>query len=263
MIMVKYLKEEEVTIVSRCKMKDLVLLVFLIMVFTLRLVGVINADSLQCEGFSVIVPDGWVKMSNDDLQVHQKNAEALTQKGPPIVYSYGFQLENAVNGVTFPYILISIRTTGRLSEKTLEEMEQLDFGKTVDKLNKDLDSSDLTYSNSKMVYDRKNKMIWLNMDGDLANGGKMRTISGLVPTEKGYIQTIGYCMDEDYQVYKDDYRNIALSVSPDSDLVYKARWSDYLEKNNVGINWLDVIGKGVGAGIGVLMLFLIGHFNKK
>lgn len=116
----------------------------------------------------------------------------------------------------------------------------------------------------KMVYDKQTKMFWMRIEANIQNMGPISGISGMIPTENGLIQVIGYSHREDYPTYEAIFQSVALSVSPESWLAYKPKWSDKLPSAVTGIDWEKVAGKAVaGAIIGGIIALLAALRKKK
>jgi uncharacterized membrane protein len=86
--------------------------------------------------------------------------------------------------------------------------------------------------------------------------GKVQGISGLIPTEKGYLQVHCYAEESNFQTYLPRFRQIVTSVAVSPDLVYKPRWTDNAPILS-GINWSQVAVKAIGGAIiaGLIALF--------
>jgi len=215
------------------KDQNIIVFVLCVMVFPIGFVSFVCGESFQCKAFSVSIPHGWSPMTPADLASHEKSTKQLNIKNSPQSYPCGFKLEDAESGSTFPYTLISVRNIGRFAEPELEKMEQFDLNKTLKGINDKLTTVDLQYSAGKMVYDRENSIIWAYAEANIAGVAKARIFSGIIPTEKGFIQCVSCCLKEDYYLYEADFREVALSLSPVSNLLYKPKWSvPFLERGD-------------------------------
>ena len=129
------------------------------------------------------IPDGWVEIPRNFLN----KAEAEMYKVAPSQnahYDYGFQSSDFRNGITYPYILIRIRTTGKISESELERIN------SYDPLLNDKQASQMSSLVSNLhfgrpIYDKENKIIWDRVDSYVNGVGKVYCLSGLFPSELG------------------------------------------------------------------------------
>jgi hypothetical protein len=104
-----------------------------------------------------------------------------------------------------------------------------------------------------MYYDKKNKIMWMRAEIDVTNIGPVYSISGSFITEKGFIEVNCFSLRETYSNYASIFNSVFLSLSPDSTLAYKPKWSDSLPLTVVNINWGRVIEKGM-LGLGLVAI---------
>ncbi len=115
----------------------------------------------------------------------------------------------------------------------------------------------------KMIYDNKNKMIWMRLEANVQDIGPIIGISGMILTEKGSIHANAYSRKEDFSTYEPVFRSIATSVTPAPELVYKPKWSDSLPVAARSFNWGKVAGKAItGAIIGGIIALIAGFIRK-
>src|SRR5215471_9671541 len=78
--------------------------------------------------------------------------------------------------------------------------------------------------------------------------GKVQGISGLILTEKGYLQVHCYSTKSNFQTYLPTFHQIITSVAISPGLAYKPRWSDNSPILS-GIDWSQVAAKAIGGAI--------------
>ena len=105
-----------------------------------------------------------------------------------------------------------------------------------------------------MIYDPENQIIWMRIEATVADAGPISGLSGMVPTENGFIQINGYSLQKDYPSYEAVFRSIAASVSVNPTVAYKPRWTDNLPSFITGLDWGKAIVKGLAGGLAVVVI---------
>ena len=240
------------------------LITCVLLIVTFAGVSIASGSKLQKNGFSISLPDGWVEIPRDVIDASIKKIAKLAPNAPAQHYDYGFQLASSKNWFEYPYILIQIINTGRIPESELEKcFTQESFYSFIDKHGEGWSSIMSDIQPGKMVYDKQTKMIWMRMESNVANIGPIYGISGMVLTEKGFIQVTGSSLPENYPTYEAIFQSVALSVSPEPGLAYKPKWSDSLPPAVTGIDWGKVAGKVMAGAIIVGIIALIAALRKK
>ena len=239
------------------------LVTYVLLIVMFAGVSTASDSELKKNGFSISLPDGWVEMPIDVIDAYEKEIGRLAPNAAAQHYDYGFQLGSSKNWFEYPYILVQIKNTGRIPESQLETLEGYNVQESLDKHKKELSSIMSDIQAGKMVYDKQTKMIWIRIESNVANIGPIAGISGMVPTEKGFIQAIGYCLRENYPTYEAIFQSVALSVSPEPGLAYKPKWSDSLPPAVTGIDWGKVAGKAIAGAIIGGIIAMIAALRKK
>lgn len=243
------------------------LITYVLLIVTFAGVSIASGSELQKNGFSISLPDGWVEMPRDVIDAYEKEIAGVAPNVPTQHYDYGFQLGSSKHWFEYPYILVQMKNTGRIPESQLVKLEGYPVQQTLDKHKKGMSSIMSDIQVGKMIYDRQTKMIWMQIESNVTNIGPMSGISGMIPTEKGFIQVVGYSLRENYPTYEAIFQSVALSVSPEPKLAYKPKWSDSLPPAITGIDWGKVAGKTMAGviigGIIVLIAVLRKRKNKE
>lgn len=226
-------------------------------------VSTASASELKKNGFSISLPDGWVEIPRDVIDSYEKEIARIAPKANAQHYDYGFQLDSSKNWFEYPYILVQVKNTGRIPESQLEKLEEYSVQESLDKQKKAVSSIMSDIQPGKMVYDKQTKMIWMRIEANVVNIGPISGISGMVPTEKGFIQVMGWSLRENYPTYEAIFQSVAVSVSPEAGLAYKPRWSDSLPSAVTGMDWGKVIGKAIAGAIICGIIALIVALRKK
>lgn len=240
------------------------LITSLLLIITFVGFSIANGGEQQKNGFSISLPDGWIEIARDVIDVYEKEIAKLAPNEPVLHYDYGFQLDGSKNWFEYPYILVQVKNIGRIPESQLKKLEGYPVQKSLDKHRKGFSSIMSDIQVGKMVYDKQTKMIWMRIESNVVDIGPISCISGMVPTEKGYIQVSGYSLRNDYPTYESTFRSVAMSVKPESGLVYEPKRSDSLPSVVSGIDWGKVAGKVIaGAVIGGIAALIVGTTRRK
>lgn len=225
----------------------------------------VRANQLyQKSVFSISLPDGWVEIPSDVMHAYEKKIKRLAPNASAPQYDYGFQLGSADKWFKYPYILVRIKNTGRIPESQIEKLEEYSVQESLDKLKGDLSPVISDIQVGKMYYDKTAKIIWLRVESNIYGVGYVSGLSGIIPTEEGFIQVSGYSLKSNYSYYEPLFINAAMSVTPSSELVYTPKWSDSLPPAVSGINWGKVVEKAIaGAILGGLLTLFAGLRRKK
>jgi hypothetical protein len=240
------------------------LIACVLLILTLAGVSITNGSKLQKNVFSIFIPDGWVEIPRDVIDAYEKEIARLAPNAPEQHYDYGFQIASSKNWFEYPYILVQVKNTGRIPESQLKKHEGYSVQESLEKQKKEVSSILSDIQAGKLIYDNQTRMIWMGIESNVVNIGPISGILGMVPTEKGFIQVMGYSLRKDYPTYEATFRSVAVSVSPEPGLAYKQRWSDNLPSAVTGIDWSKVAGRAiVGAIIGGIIAFIAALRKKK
>jgi hypothetical protein len=218
----------------------------------------------QKPGFTLSLPDGWIEIPQEVLtSVRDELVRQATNAKVP-KYDYGFQLETAQNWMEYPYVLVQVSNTGRVPEHQLKSMPKMDLNEMLKNNAADLKSLMSNVTLGQMQYDETAHVVWVTYRSDVVGIGKVQGISGLIPTEKGYLQVHCYSTESNFQTYLPIFRQIVTSVAISPGLAYKPRWADNSPILS-GIDWSQVAAKAIGGAIigGLIALFAALKRRKK
>lgn len=219
---------------------------------------------IQKPGYTITLPDGWIEIPRYIIKESEKMLSLLAPDAPKEHYDCGFQLDTKDNWFEYPYILIQVKELGRVPESKLKKLRNISSQKTVGDLNKKLEPLMSNIQFEDMNYDDENKIIWMRHDANVHNIGPVIGISGMILTEKGFIQVNAYSLKKDYPAYESVFYSIVTSVIPEAELAYKPRLSDALPSGRSGADWGKVSGKViVGLIVGALGAIIAGIRKKK
>lgn len=236
---------------------------YLTIIMTFIGFSIANSGIQQKNKFSIAIPDGWVEVPIDVIDAYEKETARLAPNVTAQHYDYGFQLDSSKNWFEYPYVLVQVKNIGRIPESQLEKLEGHSVQESLDKHKKGLSSIVSDIQAGKMVYDKQTKIIWMLIQSNVVNVGPVSGISGMIPTEKGFIQIVGHSLRDDYSKYEPIFRSIVLSVTPEPALIYKPKWSDSLSPAVSGIDWGKVLAKAIGGVIAAAIIASIAGLFKK
>ncbi len=238
---------------------------FVIILIWLTLLAV-TAQAAQLhekDGFTISVPDGWVEIPTDVMASFVQELKRMSPNAPVQNYDYGFQPDSGEFWFDYPYILVQVMNIGRVPESELEKLDGFSTQDVIEAHKKDFGEIMSNVQTGRMVFDRDQKMAWLRMESQIAGIGPIEGLAGMTPTEKGYIQVIGYALKGEYALFEPSFREAAISVTPDSTLAYKPRWSDSLPTAVTGFDWGSVAGKAIIGGLIGGLVALVAGLRKR
>ncbi len=215
---------------------------------------------IQRDGFTLSLPDGWVEIPRDAIDSYEKKMAELAPSVHAQHYDSGFQLGSPGKWFSYPYVLIQVNTRGRIQESRLEQLKENIIPNVLDQKERfSAIMSDIKVG--EMLYDSRNNIIWMRMELDIRGFGPVTGLAGMVPTERGFIQAIGYCRKDDYKKYENAFRSILVSVTPDAELAYKPQFTD---SPATGLSWTEIATTAAaGALIGVVVGLILRSRRKK
>jgi hypothetical protein len=252
------------------KLYEMIFLISLILYPASSLaVNTINKDI-----FSITLPDEWVELPKNVL-IEMENT--LTRQFPKLQiphHDYVFQLKNAKRYYEYPYIIIQVNNKGRMPESELYKMENYSPQRQIEKIEKGSGSMLSNIQLGKMYYDATAGIVWFKGESTVSGVGQIAGVSGLVLTENGSIQVVGWALKDNFQVYEPVFQQAILSVTPIQYLKYRPNSNVNLplEKNNTTpslnsrskgiINWDKAILSGIASGILIAIIMLFKRKNK-
>ncbi|MBU1576525.1 MAG: hypothetical protein KJ869_04875, partial [Candidatus Edwardsbacteria bacterium] len=161
--------------------------VFVALILLHCVITTASGKEMMKDEFSITVPDDWVQIPVYMIEEHENLVAINTPNAKKQHYDYGFQPDSNKRIAT-PYILLQINYGGRMPKKEIigysdfslqESMDKENFGPSLTKLKVD-----------KLTYDKTTNRIWMRMES-VVNGRDYTSLSGIIPTENGYILAAG------------------------------------------------------------------------
>jgi hypothetical protein len=187
----------------------------------------VEAFNVQKASFALTLPDGWVEIPENVLASTRDEVARQAPNANIRKPSFGFQLKSAPqDSITYPYILVSLNEAGRIPEKQLKAMPEYDFHKTIDKTVVNLKSMLTAGSLGKVQYDPVAHIVWMPTVVEAPEVGEIIGLTGLIPTESGFIQIDTYCLGSAGQTFIPTFYTIITSARIPEKNTYKPHWSD-------------------------------------
>jgi len=182
--------------------------------------GFTQAATFTKPAVTLSLPDGWVEVPADTLQVLYTEMKRQTPLVEVSKYDYAFQSNAGPPWLTYPYVLVKVRSTGRPTEQELEELPAVAAKEGAP---------------GPMRYDPVANIVWMSSQTAVANVGDVGGISAFIPTQRGFVDVHGYALAADFPRWKPVLEQIASGAVIAPELQYHPR--------------------AVGGGFGRLVLF--------
>jgi hypothetical protein len=170
---------------------------------------------------TVELPDGWHEVPP---QVLQSFHDEIRRKAPTVEapkYDYAFQADAGPPWLAYPYVMVKIRSSGRPSELELEKLPRIDLDSRVQEKGEDWSGLLKDSSLGQMRYDKAANVVWLTSKSTVVNIGEVRGISGIIPTEQGFVELHAYARTEDFEGHLPVFEKIITGAKVAPDLAYR------------------------------------------
>ena len=107
------------------------------------------------------------------------------------------------------------------------------------------------------LYDPGMHVLWSNLTMNVASVGKVRGLVALRLTEYGYLQFMGYGLEQEFTQYEAMYRNMVHNISLNENDIYKPALTD----NAPTLFGINLGQTAIAALIGALIGGLFGLFK--
>lgn len=232
------------------------------------LLGVLCAVGATFEApdtFSITLPENWVDVSRNVLDAHSERLASLAPHSPRQVYGYGYQLKSYDDRLCYPYILVQVKTIGRIPLRELKQSRKIEegFAEGADPVTARLPGFLSNVSSGEPVYDEENQILWSTLSASVEGVGTVRALSAAKLTDQGFIQFVGYATADMFEPYAALYRRIFTQVEVDPSIVYRSRWTEDIPLFG-GIDLATMVAAGInGAVVGGIIWFAMALRRKK
>jgi hypothetical protein len=176
----------------------------------------------------VELPDGWHEVPAEVLQAFYDEIRRQAPKVEAPKYDYAFQANAGPPWLAYPYVLVKVRPSGRPSEFELENLPKIDLDSKIKEKGEDWSKLMKDSSLGQMRYDKAANVVWLTSKSNVVNIGEVRGISGIIPTEKGFVELHAYARTEDFDGHLPAFERIITRAKVAPTLAYRPNWTDKL-----------------------------------
>jgi len=177
---------------------------------------------------TVDVPDGWVEVPPEVLQAFHAELKRQAPLAQVPKYDYAFQEAAGPPWLNYPYVLVKVTPTGRPTEHDLETLPSIDLNAKVRERGDDWGKIMKDSSLGQMRYDKSANVVWISSKSNVATIGPVTGISGVIPTEQGFVELHGYAKESDFPQYLPTFQRIITGARVAPHLLYRPRWTDKL-----------------------------------
>jgi len=221
--------------------------------------GAVFATSISKPEFTVDVPDGWVEVPPEVLQEFYDELKRQAPAAQIPKYNYAFQSTQGPPWLSYPYVLVKVTPSGRPSEHDLETLPSIDLNAKVHEKTDDMQNLLKDTSLGQMHYDQAANIVWLSSKTDVVNIGPVTGISGVIPTEQGFVELHAYAKETDFPQYLPTFQKIITSARVAPQLAYRPHWTDKLGP----FARFDFKELGFVLAIGALVGIFVGIYRRK
>ncbi|MCP4264899.1 MAG: hypothetical protein GY777_04865 [Candidatus Brocadiaceae bacterium] len=216
------------------------------------------------DGFTMYLPESWVEIPNEFLKQYSEKVSQLAPQIGKQIYDYGFQLTPVDTWMTYPYILVQVKRTGRISEEALGQYKQINdvFSGQIEEVGNSISSILSNTQLGETLYDTANQILWINISFNLQETGKVNAQIAVKLTEFGVVQIIGYATENTFASFQPLYQEVARRISLDDAIKYKPRLVNNVIKDE-GTNSRILIAVLLGTIIGVVIGLTIWFIKRR
>jgi uncharacterized membrane protein len=185
--------------------------------------------------FEMIIPVDWKEIPESEIEINLKKVQKKAGKIQDINYAAGFQKRLSREWFSYPYFLISVVKSGKLSESEISSM-----AKEFNSVLKNFDSLDNTklknlindIKKNESYYDKENSRLIYAIE-ITANGTKMSGLFISKFTSYGILNLFFYSSYNSWEKYYPEFVEIADNVKIDSAFSYEI---SEIQKKDVKLN---------------------------
>ena len=174
------------------------------------------------------LPDGWVEVPAEVLTQFHAEMKRQAPLAQIPKYDYAFQSANGPPWLAYPYLLVKITPSGRPTEHDLESLPSIDLNEKFKDQTQNWSNLMKDTSLGKMRYDKAANVVWIPSKSNVNGIGVVSGISGIIPTEKGFVELHAYSKTEDFEGHMPTFDKVITGAKVAPELLYQPRWSDKL-----------------------------------
>lgn len=221
--------------------------------------GLTQAATFTKPQVTLDVPDGWVEVPPEVLQAFydELKRQAPLQQAPK--YDYAFQSTGGPPWLSYPYLLVKVTPTGRPTEHDLEMLPTIDLNAKARTAGDGWGDLIKDTSLGQLRYDKAANVVWLSSKSNIKSVGPVTGISGMIPTEEGFVELHGYAKEADFAQHLPTFQSMITSARVAPHLAYQPHWTDKLGPF-AGFHFKLL---GLLVAIGVLVGLFLGIYRRK
>lgn len=190
--------------------------------------GLTQAATFTKPEVTLAVPDGWVEVPGDVLRQFHDEMKRQAPLAEIPKYDYAFQAAGGPPWLSYPYLLVKISPTGRPTERELTELPAIDLNEKFQENSGDWSAVMKDTSLGKMQYDKAANVVWITSKSSVVNIGEVSGLSGIIPTEKGFVELHAYAKTADFPQHLPTFEKVITGAVIAPDLRYQPGWVDAL-----------------------------------
>jgi hypothetical protein len=202
-------------------------------------------------GVALNLPIDWQTIPPDIIQRYN-DAVASASTNPAqarraMNYVYAAQ-RKAEDYFMYPYLLVQILKTGRISEAQLKSLPSDAFREGIAEGKEEIKGFFSVIQGFKIntpIYDPTTKRIWLEVSSTVSGLGSVHGLQAMIPTETGFVEIDMYSKEGDFTSWAPLFRTIGTNVELSPSIAYQPRWTDdptisWIIGTAQTINWIKV-----------------------
>lgn len=217
--------------------------------------GVAHSANVSKPEVTLDVPEGWVEVPSAVLQSFYDELKRQSPLGEVPKYNYAFQSAAGPPWLSYPYVLVKVTPGGRPSEHDLETLPTIDLNTKVHERGEAWSNLLKDTSLGQMRYDKTANVVWLSSKTDVNGIGPVTGLSGMIPTEQGFVELHGYAKAPDFPQYLSTFQKVIQSARVAPPLAYQPHWTDNLGPlarfNFKELGFMAVVGALIGVFVAI------------
>ncbi len=178
------------------------------------------------DDYTIRIPGEWKEIPKEVLD--QFGAMASQAAGQSVTYEYGYQLSANEDWFEYPYVLVQVNRSGRISEGQMKNYRKIDSG-IEEGMKKAESAAGELLSNASLgesIYDSGTHILWSSVAMDVQEAGRVKGLMAVKLTDYGSIHFFGYALEDEFEQYKGLYSDMVHSIQVGEKDRYKPRFLD-------------------------------------
>lgn len=221
---------------------------------------------------TLVLPVDWEEIPPNTLQEYRDVVARLSNnpteaRKNTAGYVFAAQHKGAENYFAYPYLIVQLLNTGRISAAHFQDLGNSNSSPITDaapKIEKLFPNLLQGVKGTTVTYDSTTNRFWLELTLKVANES-CHGLGAMIPTEKGWVEVFLYSTEKDFSFWNPVFRKIGTEVELSPSLAYQLRWTDQptvtsIVETTQGMNWSKVISYGIMAAI---IASITGFFRRR